>query len=63
MELISELQTPAISVVVLTIVWILGGQMFSDMVASKRRQELRFFNKLYFTAVWPLLVFIVCIRT
>jgi len=49
--------------ITLIVVWILGGQMFSDMVASKRKEELGFFNKLYFTIAWPFIVLSVCIKT
>lgn len=58
-----ELNTGMPLMIALIVVWILGGQMFSDMVSSKRKEELGFFNKLYFTAAWPFIVFTVCIKT
>lgn len=51
------------TIATLIVIWILGGQMFSDMVAAKRREELGFFNKMYFTFAWPFIVLAVCIRT
>ena len=59
-------------IVVLSVIWILGGQLFTDMIVGRDIESMpeherhlykeRFSDKVYFTITWPFLVLITCIR-
>mgnify|MGYP001144395409 CR=1 FL=1 len=50
------------ALMMLIVIWMLGGQLFSDVKASRNKEELSFVDKTYFTIMWPIIVGFVMVK-